>query len=106
MWNRRSYARVLRTKKVKIKLFNTHFAWIYDSLLKHFDRINPELSRIDWIKRQAEKDFDIRLTEKSDIVLLDNLVKKSYYIDKTDWLREKMRETIREEEKDWEEEDE
>lgn len=38
--------------------------------------------------------FNFSLNEKSDLIVFDKIVKDSYYLDKTDWLREKMRHEI------------
>jgi PHD/YefM family antitoxin component YafN of YafNO toxin-antitoxin module len=77
-------------------LFDTHFAWIYQPLLTRFDEVCLFSNRTEWIKEKVKEDFGLSLKGKSDLLVLDNLVKNAYYIDKTDWLREKMRNEIKE----------
>lgn len=84
--------------KVKIKMFNSHFAWIDNVLLAKLDRIldSTDLNRTNWIKHKAQEDFGVHLNSKEDLVALDMYVKANHYLDKSDWLREKIRLTIRE----------
>ncbi|PLS19539.1 hypothetical protein CVD28_03735 [Bacillus sp. M6-12] len=96
MRNKRSNGGFSSSKKVKIKLFDTHFAWIYQSLLNRFDEVSGYVNRTEWIKEKVEEEFGLTLKEKADLLVLDDLVKEKYYIDKTDWLREKMRQEIME----------
>lgn len=48
------------------------------------------------MKYQAMRQFNFNLQEKSDLIVFDKIVRESYYVDKTDWLREKMRMEISE----------
>lgn len=82
---------ITKEKKVKIKLFNCHFAWIYSWLLSEFDNKSGINNRSDWIIRKAYEDFGVSLSSKVDLERLDFVVRIHHYIDKTDWLREKMR---------------
>ena len=75
-------------------MFGRHFAWIQQDLLDTFDRLCPYENRTKWIKYQAIRQFNFLLNEKSDLIVFDKIVRDSYYLDKTDWLREKMRQEI------------
>lgn len=72
-----------------------HFASIYEDLLNTFDNEVKYYTRIKWIKDAVYKDFHIRLLKREDILQLDKAVKKSFFIDKSDWLRSRMREAIK-----------
>lgn len=94
MWNSRSNGGFCTSKKVKIKLFGKHFAWINEDLL-HAVNDCIKGSRVAWIKQKVQEDFELDLKGVADLLLLDKYVKKSFYLDKTDWLRTKMREEIK-----------
>jgi hypothetical protein len=86
---------ISQEEKVKIKLFETHFAWISSSLLSDFQSATGIKRRSDWIKKQAKQDFGITLSSSEDIPRLDMLVRAHYYDDKAEWLKEKMRESTK-----------
>ncbi|WCK57580.1 hypothetical protein PP175_26305 (plasmid) [Aneurinibacillus sp. Ricciae_BoGa-3] len=95
MWNKRSNGGHVTRKKVKIKLFGMHFAWIQHNLLETFAENSGVSNRTEWLKEKVKEEFGIQLEKKADLLLLDYLVRDNYYVDKTDWLREKMRQEIR-----------
>lgn len=90
-----SYELLTKSKKVKIKIFNTHFAWIHEYLLNTFDRKTGIKNRTEWIFTCARADFDFFFKSKEDIERFDIVVRLNNYLDKTDWLREKMRLAIK-----------
>lgn len=90
-----SYDMLAKSKKIKIKIFNTHFAWIYEYLLNTFDHKTGIKNRTEWIYRCAKEDFNFTFLSKEDIERFDIVVRLNNYIDKTDWLREKMRLAIK-----------
>lgn len=82
-------------KKMKIKLFETHFAWVNESLLQTFTEKTGIKRRSQWIKDVVKEDFGITLSSPSDIPKLDMIVRSQFYEDKGEWLRERMRKEIR-----------
>jgi len=84
-------------EKKKIKLFEVHFAWVNDSLLKRFTETTGIKRRTEWIKECAKEDFDIVLDSPDDIPRLELVIRSHYYEDKGEWLREKMRKAIQKE---------
>ena len=82
-------------KKMKIKLFETHFAWVNDSLLQTFTDKTGIKRRSQWIKDAVKEDFGIILASPSDIPKLDMVIRSKFYEDKGEWLRERMRKEIR-----------
>lgn len=84
-------------KRTKIVIYGKHIAWIESDMLKNFNeilKIKGE-SRNEWIKDQCFSDFSIELQDTNSIILLDKAVKDNLYNDKSDWLRDKIREEFR-----------
>lgn len=81
--------------KKKILMYQTHIAYITNELMIDFDEYHPVINFSAWIRAQAEKDFDLRISSKMHLDLLDNLVVHNHYQDKAEWLREKMRLAIK-----------
>lgn len=76
-------------------MFQVHFAWIDTEFLYNFEHTTGIISIIQFIKESSYKEFKIYLNEKSDIDVLDYELKQSGYKNKSEWLREKMRNEIK-----------
>lgn len=81
-------------KKTKILMYQTHVAYIDRDLIQAFDELVGVPNFSAWIRKQARLDFDLEITSAYGLSLLDEKVRECYYSDKTEWLREKMRNAI------------
>lgn len=79
----------------KIKLFQKHFANIDEKMLHEFHVKTGIINIISFIKQSAYKDFEIYLNHESDMIIFEMTLKDNFYKDKSEWLREKIREEIR-----------
>lgn len=77
-------------------MYQTHIAYIDLELLSAFDSACAVPNFSAWIREQARRDFDLIITSQYELSLLDEYVREHYYLDKTEWLREKLRVAIRE----------
>ena len=75
----------------KIKIFQQSFANIDDDFLKLFHEITDEISIIIFIKKSVFKDYGFYLESIEDIEKLDECVNHDFYKNKSEWLKEKMR---------------
>lgn len=82
-------------KKTKISMYQTHVAYIDRDLIQAFDELVAVPNFSAWIRKQAKEDFDLVITSRYELSLLDEVVREHYYTDKTEWLREKMRNAIK-----------
>jgi len=64
-------------------------------LIQAFDSECPVPNFSAWIREQTKIDFDLVITSEYRLSLLDDKVREPFYMDKTEWLREKMRNAIR-----------
>jgi hypothetical protein len=80
-------------KRMKIKLHGVHFGWINERLLSLFDRSGIK-NRTAWIINAAKEDFGINLLDKESIERFDVVVRVHHYIDKNDWLRDRIRHEV------------
>lgn len=79
----------------KIKLFQKHFANIDEYMLHEFHIRTGNINIISFIKQSAYNDFEIYLSHESDMIDLEKKLKDNFYKDKSEWLREKIRDEIR-----------
>lgn len=79
----------------KIKLFQRHFANIEECMLQEFHIRTGIINIISFIKQSAYNDFEIYLSHESDMIDFEKALKENFYKDKSEWLREKMREEIK-----------
>lgn len=77
-------------------MYQTHIAYIDLELLSAFDSACTVPNFSAWIREQARRDFGLIITSQYELSLLDEYVREHYYLDKTEWLREKLRVAIRE----------
>lgn len=79
----------------KIKLFQRHFANIEECMLQEFHIRTGIINIISFIKQSAYNDFEIYLSHESDIIDFEKALKENFYKDKSEWLREKIRDEIK-----------
>ena len=79
----------------KIKLFQKHFANIDEHMLQEFHIRTGIINIISFIKQSAYTDFEIYLSHESDMIDFEKALKENFYKDKSEWLREKIRDEIR-----------
>ena len=79
----------------KIKLFQKHFANIDEHMLQEFHIRTGIINIISFIKQSAYNDFDIYLDSEGDMIEFEKKLKEDFYKDKSEWLREKIRDEIR-----------
>lgn len=79
----------------KIKLFQKHFANIDEHMLHEFHMRTGNINIISFIKQSIYNDFDIYLDSEGDMIEFEKKLKEHFYKDKSEWLREKIRDEIR-----------
>lgn len=79
----------------KIKLFQEHFAYLDSDFLLTFEKMTSTINIISFIKEQVYLDFGFYLESVEDLKKLDKMLEKNYYKDKSEWLREKMRDKMK-----------
>lgn len=85
--------------KININGQNIHFARIRRSFwdnLNHAIKDTSFSDRTKWIKEMYEKEFSIKLETKEDLLKFDEIKYDYNYEDKSDWLRDKIRDFIKE----------
>lgn len=82
------------TERKKINMFQEHFANIEASFLWHFEQETRIINIIQFIKESAYKDFGIYLYTKEDMLIFEDFLSTFFYKNKTEWLREKMRQKL------------
>lgn len=75
-------------------MYTRHVAYIDKNLIGEFDNKCPVPNFSAWIREQAKQDFGLTITSEYGLSLLDEKVREHFYLDKTEWLREKMRNAI------------
>lgn len=78
-------------ERKKIKLFQEHFAYLDADFIRAFENRTSIINIISFIKEQVYLDFGFYLECKEDVEKLDIVLEENFYKDKTEWLREKMR---------------
>lgn len=86
-------------ERYKIKLFQKHFAYIDSNLLQEFHYQTGIINIIPFIKESAYHDFNIYLENEESLRMFEEALEKYYYKDKSEWLREKIRNRLKEEAK-------
>jgi len=81
-------------ERIKIKLFQKHFANVDADFLHTFSHQTGIINIISFIKKSCYDDFGFYLENKEDLVTLDEYLKHRFYKDKSEWLREKMRDEL------------
>lgn len=84
----------MKDKKIRIRLYGQHLAYIGYDLYHNFTHICKVLDYSSWIKKRANIDFNLMITSDKSIDELKIAVNENYFEDIADWLREKMREEI------------
>lgn len=82
-------------QRKKIKICQCHFANIDAEQLCKFEQKTGIINIISFIKKNAYDDFGMHLTDKDSLETFDVLLKEAMYKDKTEWLREKMRNELK-----------
>lgn len=81
--------------RIKINLFNQHFAYINKNLLSKL-KVERKIDDISaYIRKKASQQFDINLKAIEDVKLLVNQIKSNHYDSASDWLREKVRSDLK-----------
>lgn len=70
------------------------FAWLDKDLNKKLKEIIGKKNRTNFIKNSAKEQFGLPLENISDLIKFDIEIKKYYYQDRADWLREICRNKI------------
>ena len=81
--------------KVKVKIKQVHFAYIDSHLMNEFNIYGQVVNLTSFILESFYEQFHFRIIDKSDIERVDEIVKENFYQDKAEWLREIMRNRIR-----------
>lgn len=71
------------------------FAWIDKDLNEKLKEAIGKDNRVNFIKKSAKKQFGVSLESYNDLLKFDEIIKKNYYQDRADWLREICRDRIR-----------
>ena len=82
-------------KRVRIRLYGQHLAYLGCDLYNTFLRTCKVINYSSWIKERANIDFDLYIINEESIEKLKEKVTENYFEDISDWLREKMREGIK-----------
>ena len=83
-----------RSKKIRIRLYGQHLAYINSFLYFSFVQKCEVLDYSSWIKKMAKNDFDILIVGEGSIDELKAKVLDNYFEDIGDWLRQRMREEM------------
>lgn len=78
----------------KIIMYQKSIVNLDDKLVACFDYCCPVLNFSAWIREQAYNQFGIMVHDSSGIIKLDEVVQYHLYRDKSEWIREKMRNSI------------
>lgn len=81
--------------KVKVKIKQVHFAYIDSSLMNEFNAYAKVVNLTTFILESFYEQFHFQILDKDDIDKVDEIVKGNFYQDKAEWLREIMRNRIR-----------
>ena len=81
---------------IKIKMYGKHFCNVPRNLLCEFEKSAGIINVSAWIKEQVFKDFGIKLLSANDILNFADVLELNYYMNIGEWVREKMRLSIKE----------
>lgn len=82
-------------ERKKIMIFEKHFAYVSNELYELFMQKSKVKDMTDFIKKECYKDFDIVLEDLDDLLELKESIKENQlYNSPSDWLRDKIRETM------------
>lgn len=82
-------------KKIKIRLFSQHLAYVNEELLLNALRVSNTINKKAFILSIIWDSYGMIMNNKEDIETLQSLVIKDYYDDIGEFLQEKMREKIK-----------
>lgn len=82
-------------RKIRIRLYGQHLGYINNNLYAYFLRNCNVLDYSSWIKKKTHAEFNLYIDSKESIDKLKEIVLRNHYEDVADWLREKMREDMR-----------
>lgn len=82
--------------RIKIKVNQCHFAYINSDLLKAFNAYAGVINMTSFIKESFYNEFGFLIRNAEDIETVDVILKDNFYTDKAEWLREIMRNKIKE----------
>lgn len=83
--------RHLQKDKVKIRFLKTHVAYIEKRIIDDLREYCGIENFNDWFKEQIEKDFTLVIKDKVDIQSLNLIVRKRYYENVAEWVKERAR---------------
>lgn len=78
-------------EKVKIRLLKMHIAYIEKRILDEFQEKCDVPDFNEWFKEQIYKDFCIEIKDNSDIRAFTIMLRKRYYENIAEWIKEKVR---------------
>ena len=82
-------------EKVKVRLLKMHVAYIEKRILDEFtEKYNISDFNL-WLKTELEKEFDIVIKNKFDIDTLTLILRKRYYENIAEWMKEKIRNELK-----------
>jgi len=81
--------------RTKIRLKETHVAYVNSNLLHTFQSLCRVTSYLSWVEEMIYTDFKLRINCPGDIAALQKLVREAYYDSIGEWLQEKMRNTLK-----------
>ena len=85
---------MIEDKRIKIRLYGVHLAYVREHLLSGFNYYCNVVSFSDWLKENVYSDFGIRISSRKSIKYLNEVVKDNFYENIGDWIKEKMRQSI------------
>ena len=83
-------------KKVKVIMFQKHIAYVNHELTLLFRTRLHIVNFTSWVQQQANACFGIALTGPNDLELLREAVEANFYDDIGDWLQDRMRHALQE----------
>ena len=76
-------------------MYQKAIAYLEDEMMYMFDKWCGVVNFAAWVRQKAKEDFDLEITSAVDIEKLDAICQMHWYKDKSEWLRNKIREEIK-----------
>lgn len=79
----------------KLIMYQKAIAYLEDEMMYEFDKNCGVVNFAAWVRQKAKEDFDLEITSADDIEKLSAVCQSNWYKDKSEWLRNKIREEIK-----------
>lgn len=86
--------RHLQKEKVKVRILKMHVAYIEKRIIDDLREYCGIEDFNEWFKEQIEKDFTVVINDKYDISSLTAIVRKRYYENIAEWVKERARKEL------------